>query len=168
MLVCQIATLAFPIIGEHGWRQSDVYSAIAIPLAARAATNTLAERSAARDALDFRARVHEPLRAAVARFTTRADLIAINGRDPFYLHLALRKGFTMSSRALAAHHLAYFARRGARVYVHLGVTRDLPEEIRAEDPRYPLLLRGKGFRIYCLQAACPELPAQPNVAPSGA
>ena len=166
--LCSLLAPALPPRARYPRYALALLALLAPPFAARSALATLAARSAASEVADHRALVLEPLRAAVARFTTRADLIAINGRDPFYLHLALRKGFTMSARAIASHHLAYFARRGALIYVHLGVSRDLPAEIRAEDPRYPLLFRGKGFRIYCLQSSCPERSAQPNVAPSGA
>jgi hypothetical protein len=141
---------------------------VLVPLAARDALVALAQRSAAREAHDYRTRVLVPLRAAVARYTTRADPITTNARDPSSLHDALRKGFTMSNQGIAKHRLAFFAKRGAVIYVHFGGPRSLPPEIRRNDSRYPLLLERRGFRIYCLRTVCPELPAQHQRAPAGA
>jgi len=127
-----------------------------VPLAARDAIGVLEQRSAAREAQDYRARVLAPLRAEVARFTTRAEQIVTNARDPSSLHDALRKGFTMSSRGIAKHRLVFFFKRGAMIYVHFGGSGSLPPEIRQGDSRYPLLVKRKGFRIYCLHTTCPE------------
>jgi hypothetical protein len=142
--------------------------AVTVPFAARDAISALEQRSAANEARDYRTRVLAPLRAAVARYTTRADLITTNARDPSSLHDALRKGFTMSSQGIAKHRLAFFAKRRAVIYVHFGGPGLLPPEIRRNDSRYPLLLKRRGFRIYCLRTTCPELPAQDQRAPAGA
>ncbi|HMI90256.1 MAG TPA: glycosyltransferase family 39 protein [Polyangiales bacterium] len=142
--------------------------AVAVPFAAREALARLGERSAANEARDYRTRVIAPLRAAVARYTTRADLITTNARDPSSLHDALRKGFTMSNQGIAKHRLAFFAKRHAVIYVHFGGPGQLPPEIRRNDSRYPLLLKRRSFRIYCLHTTCPELPAQLQRVPAGA
>jgi hypothetical protein len=131
--------------------------AVAVPVALRDVVGVLAQRSAASEAVDYRQRVLAPLRTAVARYTTRADLIVTNARDPSSLHDALRKGWTISSRGIAKRRLVYFAKRGAAIYVHFGGSRELPPEIQREDARYPLLVKGRGFRIYCLHTTCPEL-----------
>ena len=131
---------------------------LVVPFAARHAVSILLYRSAAQQARGYRAQVLTPLRSAVARYTTRADLIATNGRDPSTLHDALRKGWSHSNSAIAKMRLAYFAKRGAVLYVHFGDGGSLPREILQHDSRYPLLHEGRGYRVYCLRRVCPVLP----------
>lgn len=127
-----------------------------LPWAGANARHTLVERSDASRAADYRQRVLQPLRAAVARYTTREDKIVTNGKNPRNLHDAFRKGFTHSLRHLRKRKLAYFAKRGAIIYVHQAPDKLLLPELKRSDNHYKLLAKGENFRIYCLLEHCPK------------
>lgn len=138
-----------------------VLALAAVPVAGQASQRALSRRSDARYAEGHRA-VLAPLRAAVARYTTRQDKILVNGRDPVALHDAMRKGFTHSLRYIGKRKLAYFAKRGAVIYVHRSWSKKLPQELRDEQTRYRLLEKARKLRIYCLQRRCPRLEGRPD------
>jgi 4-amino-4-deoxy-L-arabinose transferase-like glycosyltransferase len=137
-------------------------ASLGIPRGARDAVTTLEQRSDAANARTYREKRLLPLRAAIDRFSTRADRVVTNRQDPSTLHEVLRKGYAVSPQQLNRGKLAWFKRKKAKLYVHFGSRKTLPPELQSDHPRYPLLRATRDFRIYCLQAECPEQAPGPG------
>ena len=104
----------------------------------------------------YRKQVLQPLREAVDRYSTRANLVVTNRRDPTTLHEAMRKGFAYRPELLTWKKMRWFTSRKALLYIHFGSTADLPREIAQKEKRFPLLVKNKKFRIYCLERRVPR------------
>ena len=59
-----------------------------------------------------------PLRQAVAAHSTRNDVFIVDGGQPWYLYLPLRKGFAEELSEIDKLGIEYYTTRGARFYVH--------------------------------------------------
>ncbi len=109
----------------------------------------------AREALLWRARAPEwqrveadaaELRRAVDAVSTRSDLFVVDGENPWYLHLALRKGWVHEPHELDRARLAAYAARGARFFVHFTDHGEVPAGVRGRAP----LARGERWQLHCI------------------
>jgi hypothetical protein len=140
---------------------SFAFCAVALSAIPRAAGDVLkaldARAGTERQIQRYRAQTLLPIRQAVDRYSTRDDRVLTNRRDPTTLHEAMRKGYAMAPDVIRKKKLEWFIKpkRKIKLYIHYGGKGDLPKELARKDPRWPLLVTGNGFRIYCLSGDCP-------------
>jgi len=95
------------------------------------------------------------LRAAVDRFSSRADLFVVDAANPWYLYLPLRKGWADDLRTINEHDAAWYNQRGARFYLHFADNGGRARIVRKQQP----LARADRWELFCIDpAGCPELP----------
>jgi hypothetical protein len=95
------------------------------------------------------------LHAAVNRYSTRQQRFVVDGSNPWYLHLPLRKGWNVGSHELSANGPDWFRERGARFLIHYLDAGSKPPGLKREQ----LLAKGEKWELYCLaEAGCPPLP----------
>jgi 4-amino-4-deoxy-L-arabinose transferase-like glycosyltransferase len=109
----------------------------------------------AREALLWRARAPEwssvqadttELRRAVDAVSTRGDLFVVDGDNPWYLHLALRKGWVHEAGELDRARLAGYAARGARFFIHFADHGETPPGVRGRRP----IASGERWQLHCI------------------
>lgn len=88
----------------------------------------------------------DDLRRAVDRYSTRQDRFLVDGANPWYLHLPLRKGWNQSVHDLAVNGLDWYRARGARFLVHYPEAGPKPRGLKPEQ----LLAEGARWQLYCL------------------
>lgn len=101
-------------------------------------------RSRAEQWPDF-AKHWKPMRRALDEVSSRKDVFVVDGANPWYLFLALRRGLVQFGEpdpgALAA-----YAANGARFYLHYRQTGPLPGALVGR----PLIRSGELWELYCL------------------
>jgi hypothetical protein len=131
--------------------------AASVPGLSRAAHDTIA---------GFKWRSREPewktahsawndLRQAVDRYSTRQDRFVVDGANPWYLYLPLRKGWNLSAHDLSANGADSYRKQGARFLIHYLDAGPKPHGLKREQ----LLARGANWELYCLaEQGCPARP----------
>lgn len=87
------------------------------------------------------------VRRVIEKNSTRADLVLVDGYQPFYLHMTRRRGFSTDSGTLAATGgLQYYLKRGAKYYVHF--TENAPIEVARKGRT--IIDSGREIELYCI------------------
>jgi hypothetical protein len=153
MLQMVALAMAASMPGRWGERAKLVALAAALYLAIPRAKDDLwqifSSRSRSAEWGDWKTHWKE-LREAVDQISTRADRFVVDGGNPWFLHLVLRKGFTFFGPDIDNLGIDYFVDRHIRFYVHFQQNGALPHIFQASKP----VRQASRWEIYCIQEGC--------------
>jgi hypothetical protein len=86
-----------------------------------------------------------PMRRVLDEVSTRKDVFVVDGDNPWYLHLALRKGYVKGVEA-SPEELLQYQQRKVRFYLHFKEASPLLQTL----VRGPLLRAGPRWELYCI------------------
>ena len=120
-------------------------AAVALPRAFHDLREVFLWRSRADQWPDFAAH-WQPMRQALDQVSTREDVFVVDGGNPWFLHLALRKGFVQAVGDIDPMGLGFFTARGARFYLHFRENGRLPLALATRSP----VRAGERWALYCI------------------
>jgi hypothetical protein len=121
---------------------------VAMPRAVHDVWQIFLFRSRAAEWRDFDTDWKE-LRRTVDELSTRRDRFVVDGGNPWFLHLVLRKGFAFYGHDIDSLGLAYFLDHHIRFYVHFPQNNPLPNVFAGRTP----IRHAERWEIYCVAPA---------------